>query len=332
MPDDAPAATIQPLEPDPPEIPATPPVLPAAEPPEPAAGEGDQLPDPAVADEPGTADDQQTPDGDGLPSGEPEETPIQTVQELQQHMEYDPEWFEGLTMQVKVDGETSVATLKEMRDSFQTQTAATKKLTDAKEKAKILNQESTTRNDAYMANFAVAAKLVERTKQVLGNKVQEAEKIRSDDPAEYAARMAEIGVQEKEIQQIETDATAAFNESVNLSRALDKEKRRAARDQEYELLIDKRPEWKDETVAKAEMKQLSEYLLEQGYSQQEIIEAIDHRAILLAWKAMERDAAKAKTTAAKKKVVKVPKVLKPGNSQAPAAAPKDDDPVSILYG
>jgi hypothetical protein len=64
-----------------------------------------------------------------------------------------------------------------------------------------------------------------------------------------------------------------------------------------EQLLAKVPEWKDEAKAAAEVKQLKEYLTQQGYAAGEA-DFTDHRSVILARKAMQYDAlmARAKTT------------------------------------
>ena len=64
---------------------------------------------------------------------------------------------------------------------------------------------------------------------------------------------------------------------------------------------------------------MSEYLLTTGFSQQEVESAADHRAIVLARKAMMWDQHQANADIAKKKVLKIgKKVLKPGARQSKA--------------
>ena len=54
----------------------------------------------------------------------------------------------------------------------------------------------------------------------------------------------------------------------------------------------------------------------QGFSEQDALGLIDHRAILIARKAMLYDESQVKTKAMKKKLVKVPKILKSGTTKS----------------
>ena len=63
--------------------------------------------------------------------------------------------------------------------------------------------------------------------------------------------------------------------------------------------------------------------------------SFDGAALAIAVKAMRYDKSKEKSDAIKKKVVKIPKVLKPGGDKAKAnqgKAKDKDDVVSLMYG
>lgn len=82
--------------------------------------------------------------------------------------------------------------------------------------------------------------------------------------------------------------------------------------QQQELLA-KLPEWKDETKAKTERDAIKSYLATQGYEAKDIGAISDHRAVILARKAMRYDEMMAKAQAAAKKVSNLPtRVERPG--------------------
>ena len=87
-------------------------------------------------------------------------------------------------------------------------------------------------------------------------------------------------------------------------------------------------------ITAKESAELTEYLKSHGHSAGEI-ELAAYNGKLLAYvrNSMLWERSKGKVDAAKKKVVKIPKILKPGKS-AEETNPKggEDDAVSILYG
>ena len=84
-----------------------------------------------------------------------------------------------------------------------------------------------------------------------------------------------------------------------------------------EQLTEMIPEWRDQTKAAAEKRQVAEYLKGLGYQDQEISQAADPRAILMARKAMEYDRLMASKSSIQQKVAQAPRMVKPGTA-APA--------------
>jgi hypothetical protein len=82
--------------------------------------------------------------------------------------------------------------------------------------------------------------------------------------------------------------------------------------------MSKVPEWKDAEVAKKEKQEIAAFLLDQGFTKEDLAAASDHRMILMARKAMLFDKGQDKTAIAQKKVLTIPKVLKAGATKSPA--------------
>jgi len=80
---------------------------------------------------------EPTAEGDP-PAEEPEkeESPISSFSELIEHYELDPDWATTLRVPVKIDGQTSEATMADLVASYQIKEAATHRLEEAKAKAK----------------------------------------------------------------------------------------------------------------------------------------------------------------------------------------------------
>lgn len=89
---------------------------------------------------------------------------------------------------------------------------------------------------------------------------------------------------------------------------------------EHQALLDKLPDWKDADKAKAEQGRVRDYLKGQGYTDEDVAGVSDHRAVVMARKAMLYDdlVAKAATNAEKVKNLPAPKVLQPGGREVGA--------------
>ncbi|QLG87652.1 hypothetical protein HQ393_04940 [Chitinibacter bivalviorum] len=86
---------------------------------------------------------------------------------------------------------------------------------------------------------------------------------------------------------------------------------------EVEQLLTAIPEWKDETVRKAESAQIRDYLLSNGFTQQDVDGLGDHRAFVLLRKAMAFDKLQAKKPEVQNRVNQAPKPLKGGQPVKP---------------
>jgi hypothetical protein len=241
-----------------------------------------------------------------------DEVVISSFDELVTNQEWEPEWAQSLKVALKVDGEPAEATIEELKNSFQIQEAAEKRLNDAKERAKVLHQEYAQKEQSLQEQLAIAAKLVEQAEDLHTPKTKaDLDKLRIDDPGEYSARVAERKEKLEALEALKADVSGQFQEIVgNQSEAMEAA-RVAALPGQHKMMLEQIPEWQDQSRANSEMKQLSEYLLSIGFSEDDVSKASDHRVVVGFRKAMLYDNLMANTDAAKKKVVKVPKVMKP---------------------
>ena len=267
-----------------------------------------------------SSDVQEEPEGEPTPEEEtPSEVPIQTLQELIEHNEYDPEWVQSLKVPVKVNGQESAEPLAELVKSYQIRKATDAVLAEAKEKSKELDRQKSAFAESLQVTIAIreeeSAALDELTKKT------DWAKLRSDDPAEYSARKADIEDRRQKLEARKQKAVQSFQKAQQAHMEQVQNELRQRVQTESAQLLEKIPEWRDPEKAKVERTKLSEYLIGQGYTEEEIAQAYDHRLVVGLRKAMLWDEHQAKSDVAKKKVAKVPKVLKPG-------APKPKEQIS----
>ena len=91
-----------------------------------------------------------------------------------------------------------------------------------------------------------------------------------------------------------------------------------------EQLLAKLPTWADEGKQKAEQQELTQYLVAFGYKPEEVLSTADHRAVLLAHKAMQFD----KLVAEQKAVVKNKVPAPQPKAVRPSAAATEDNPIN----
>lgn len=244
---------------------------------------------------------------------------IGTLHELAEHIGVEVGDLYNIRVPVTgSDGIKSEISLGEWKDAYQ----GTDKLTKAQ-------KELAEQRDRWEAERQQAASRIEQSLKTAQSLTEAAERqlmqdieridwngLRDADPAEYAARRQEL----LERQRLLEDAKARVSQEIQREHA-ERQTQSEAQWQEIlrkeqKALQEALPEWRDEGKAKAEKAALSEYLQGAGFRSEEISNIADHRAVLLARKAMLYDKMVQQSDAAKKKVVKLgKKVLSPGVKQ-----------------
>lgn len=259
-----------------------------------------------ASEEPETAEETQEAEGT-------EET-VSSLRELIEANEWDPEWVQSLKIPVKVNGSEDEKPLAELVKSYQIRQATEAELSEAKEKSKAALEEINQQKTEIAQSLQILQTIVQDEEAAIEKALKSTDwaKLREDDPAEYSARKVEIEERREALQAKKQKAVEAFKKVDETTRQQRDEQLRQYVQTERTELLKKIPEWRDPDKAQAEQNKLSEYLIGQGYTKEEIARAYDHRLVVGLRKAMLWDEMQSKSQVAKKKVVKVPKVLKPG--------------------
>lgn len=281
---------------------------------------------------------EETPqEASGAPDEEVEEVEITSLSQLAEHLETDAEWLKGLKVTEKVNGQEVEVALSDALATHRKVTAGDAYLADAKEKAlatmEVANQEKQT-----VASTAVAlnALLQEAEQQISGGMTEEQwARLRREDPAEYSARKEEMRERHARIDDLRQRAAAAYTDTATQLNQTQKLQRQQQLPQEREIFLEMVPEWSDQQVAERESAEITEYLQSKGHTPEEI-EVAAYNGKLLAYvrNSMLYERGKGKVETGKKKVVKIPKVMKPGTKSPKKQKPTggEEDRVSILYG
>lgn len=248
-----------------------------------------------------------------------EEVPISSIEQLLEAQGYDPDWFDSLEVPVKINGQPGKAKLADVKASFQIQQAAEQRLAEAKERARAETSAIAQRREELNQQFNVTATLIQQAEKLLQGDVSKVnwDKLRNDDPAEFSARQLEYSQRLAQIEQMKNAARAQYQQTQGQFQAEESERTRQRLAEESEKLFQKIPEWKDPEKAKTEKQMLAEYLIGSGMTQEEVASATDHRLIVMARKAMLYDKGQNNAEVAKKKVMTIPKVMKPGATKTP---------------
>ncbi len=253
---------------------------------------------------------------------EVEEVSTNTLEDVQawlaqeQNLDID---FDEITVPLKVNGKTVNRTIADLRANSQKLEAADDILTTAKVKAKedreAYQSELESKNQQVTESLTVTAMLVQSAEKLLSDEREaiDWDGLRTTDKAEWVAKREEFKEKQNVIDRIKYDAASHFQ---NLQAQSNQEMEVARQEhliQEQQRLLDRLPEWADETTATKEKEQISGLLVDLGFSNEEIAQAGDHRLILLAREAMLYRNQSERVDVTRKKLASIPKVIKPGS-------------------
>ena len=232
-------------------------------------------------------------------------------EEVEQEDEQD-EQEEPQKFRVKAAGEEREVTLDELIKSYQLGTDYTKKSQAVAEERKAVEAERQRIEEAKYLRDQYAERL-QVIEQML-NQQPEAENLdylKENDPIGYAVKVAELSQREKQLAQVQAERQRIAQQQEQerqeqLSSVIQAEARKLA-----EVI----PDYADPKKGEAMRRELREFGLKVGFSDQELAGVYDSRAVVTLWKAMQYDKLQSSKPAITKKVNEAPKVMKSGVSQ-----------------
>jgi len=238
---------------------------------------------------------------------------ITTFSELAEHLGVEESFLETLIIPTKVNGEERKATVKDLIQTYQKGSSADLKLMDLAEQRKAFESEANHAKEALQNEWGRIQSLNAELQNLLsGDEESQLSELRHSDPAEYAARMAERQTRLERARRVQTEMQKTQSEKI-----LNEYQHRV--NSERNRLLQAIPEWQDDKTAERENVELRSYLKAQGLEDWEIDGKfengmlihpgiIDHRAIVMARKAMQFDASRKGSEGKAKKLKSLPKV------------------------
>ena len=241
---------------------------------------------------------------------EPAET-IQFLDQLFEHEGYDLEQVNTLKVKTKIDGEQGEISLNDLVANYQQGEAGTNRLEKAKKLRAQFDDELTQTRQALAEEYSRLDTLVKSVYEDINS--EDLEKLREEEPGEYAARVQERNQRIEQLQKVQSEGITSQKKAVSEAyiTRVGKEK---------ELLMDAIPAWSDPETFQTEASQVRNYLLQMGFRQEDIDGKldesgfpinqgiVDHRAFVIARKAMLFDQSSEVSSPKKKKLKMLPKV------------------------
>jgi len=224
-----------------------------------------------------------------------------------------------IKFKTKVDGEQGEATLEQLIKSYQTEASNNNKSMNLAESKKQQQELFDQSNQHIQQQSQYAATVLESINQNFLNEVNQADldQLRIDDPAEYSAKQIEFNQKREQIQNLASQSLQILEDQ---NRAKEAEQQRLIGERipiEAQAMKDK---FKSMNIDVNETLQndITTYLVNQNYSNDEINNNLDHRFMVMAYKAKMFDQG-IKNLTQKQVKKKLPKVLKTGQKPSQKA-------------
>jgi len=220
---------------------------------------------------------------------------------------------DDLTVKVKVDGEEMEVTLAELRNGYSRTSDYTRKAQALAEERKAFQSEAETIRQER-AQYAELLPLLQQQLMQQASAEPDWDSLYNEDPIE-AARLERQWRKSREEQSYRLQAIQAEQQRLAQEAAADQARAiQAFVEEERAKLPDVIPEWKNKETMVREAKELREWAIAQGLTEQEVDSLRQANHVALIRKAMLYDKGKTRVQQSKNAPKKQGKVIRPGSS------------------
>ena len=268
--------------------------------------EEQEAPQPMEAEAEVTEEDNQL-EAESYEDDEDDAVEVEESEEDDDYEDVEEESQESLYT-VKVDGEEVEITLDEALNGYQRQQTFTKRSQEIAEQRKAAEKEAAEAKQArdyYAQQLDVLAQQIQQTIPQEPDWVALAKEVTAE---EYNAIRAEYDNRQANLVKVEQERQAVAQQQAAEQEKMLHEHLRAQRSE----MLNRIPQWKDDDVRNKERLEVVEYARNIGFSEQEVAQATDARAVELLYKAMQWDNLQRKKPTAKKRTRQAPKMAKAG--------------------
>lgn len=218
---------------------------------------------------------------------------------------------------VKVDGKTSTVGFKDLIVGYQTNKSNTQKAQELAEQRKEFDAVKNQAAQEYIQKLEAADKLTRHLKDSFVKEYQQIDwnRLRVENPGEYAAAVQDFNMRNAEIEQILSVVDVEKNALADSKLEEQKALFNAYLQEEAKKIVERNPTWSKPEVFKKAITEMSDFCLEAyGFTQQEFSNIQDSRMLEVVKDAMKyrKNVKEAKT----KLDVQVPKFQKTKNGSA----------------
>jgi Tfp pilus assembly protein PilN len=241
----------------------------------------------------------------GDPEFEEQDVSAEEAVEQEEEVEEQPRY------RVKVSGEEVEVSLDELLNGYsrtadyqkKTQSLAEQRKAVEAERVKI--QEAAKTRETYAQRLQVIEQLLQQQ-----NNPEDLARLKEEDPFTWQQRMAEQYERDKQLAAVQAERARVQQEQMSYQQAQLQKHMQA----EQQKLVEAIPEFKDDVKAEVVRRDIRNYAKSIGFTDQELSQVYDSRAVLALYKAAQYDKLMANKGAATKKVATAPKTIRPGTS------------------
>lgn len=220
---------------------------------------------------------------------------------------------------VKVDNDEVEVTLDELLKGYSRTSDYTKKTQTLAEQRKAVEAERGRIEEAAKLRDTYAQRL-QMVDQVLTSTPEEnLAELKETDPIGYAVKIAERTEREKQLVLIRQERYRLEQQK----HAEQQERLRTQIASEADRLKSAIPDLADEVKGEVLRKEIRDFAKSIGFSEQELAQVYDHRAVVTLYNAMQWQKLQNQKVSATKKVAEAPKMLKPGTTGKQTTAEQD---------
>lgn len=239
---------------------------------------------------------------------EPQDDFPNSLIDLAQRLEVDPDRIKKLKTKVKVDGTESEATLQDLIKSYQLEGHLTNKSAKLSDRAREMESEYQRKITDHQQREQELGNRIKEASNVIGAVLEEVandykgvnwEELRVDNPAEWSARQMEMKSRYDRIYQRAQSVEAEIKRQQTENQQKYQQSHNEFLRTQTNLLLQKMPELANESIAQQRGAELNEYLQREGFTKDEILGIKDHRQIITAFKAIEAEKLKTEMSKAR---------------------------------
>ncbi len=220
---------------------------------------------------------------------------------------------------VKVDNEEVEVTLDELLKGYSRTSDYTKKTQTLAEQRKQVEAERQRIEEAAKLRDQYAQRLSVIEQMLASQPEEDLTSLKETDPIGYTMKIAERMEREKQVQAIRAEQ----QQIAQKQQAEYQENLRRHLASEAEKLSQAIPEMSDPVKGEVIRKEIKDFARSIGWSEQELAQIYDHRAVLALYKGLQHEKLQKSKPVATKKVAEAPKMLKPGTTGKQTTAEQD---------